>query len=43
MDNYFNYSYYDEEGKYIIILHPNAPKETIERYSKICDEVKFKE
>lgn len=43
MDNYFNYSYYNEEGKHIAIVHPNTPKETIERYLQKYDEVKFKE
>ncbi len=43
MDNYINYSYYDETGKYIAIVHENTPKETIERFKKIYDEVKYKE
>ena len=43
MDNYFNYSFYDEIGKHIAIVHPNTPKETIERYLEKYDEVKFKE
>ncbi len=43
MDNYFNYSYYDETGKYIAIVHKNTPKETIEKYLEKYDEVKYKE
>lgn len=43
MEQGFNYSYYDETGKYIAIVNENTPKETIERLSKIYDEVKYKE
>lgn len=43
MDNYFNYSFYDETGKNIVIVHKNTPKETIERYAQVYDEVKFEE
>ena len=43
MDNYISYSYYDEEGKHIAIVHKNIPKEVMEELSKKYDEVKFKE
>jgi hypothetical protein len=40
MDSYINHSYYDEVGKYIVVVHKNTPKETIERYKKKYDEVR---
>lgn len=43
MDNYINYSYYDENGKHILIIHKNTPQETIDRYLQKYDEVKYKE
>lgn len=43
MDNYINYAYYDETGKYIAIVHKNTSKETMQRYLEKYDEVKFEE
>ena len=43
MDNYINYSYYDELGKHILIIHKNTPQETIDRYLQKYDEVRYKE
>ena len=43
MEEGLNYSYYDESGKHIAIVHKNTPKESIERYLQKYDEVKYKE
>ena len=43
MDNYIQYTYYDEEEKNIAIINKNTPKEIIEQLSKEYDEVKYKE
>ena len=43
MDNYIQYTYYDEVGKHIAILNHNVTKEVMEELSKQYDEVKFKE
>lgn len=43
MDNYFNYSYYDETGKNIAIVSRNIPKEKFIELSKQYDEIKFEE
>ena len=43
MEQGFNYSYYDETGKHIAIVHENTPKETIERLKKKYDEVRYEE
>lgn len=43
MDNYIKYTYYDEIGKKIAIVHKNTPKEVMEQLSKEYDEVKYKE
>ena len=37
------YSFYDETGKYIAIVHENTPKETIERLKQKYNEVRYKE
>lgn len=39
----FIYSYYDETGKHIAIVHKNTPKESIERYKEKYDEVRYEE
>lgn len=43
MDNYIQYTYYDEFRKKIAIINKNTPKEIIEQLSKEYDEVKYKE
>ena len=43
MDNYIQYAYYDEMGKFIAIIRKGTPKEIIEKLSKEYDEVKYKE
>ena len=43
MDNYIQYTYYDEVGDYIAIINKNTPKEIIKKLSEEYDEVKYKE
>ncbi len=43
MDNYIQYTYYDETKKYIAIVNKNTPNEIIKELQKKYDEVKFKE
>ena len=43
MDNYIQYTYYDEVGKYIAIVNQNVTEEIMEELCKKYDEVKFKE
>lgn len=43
MDNYIQYTYYDELRKKIAIINKNTPKEIIEQLSKEYDEIKYKE
>jgi len=43
MDNYIQYTYYDEVGKHIAIINQDTPKEIIKKLQKKYDEVKYKE
>lgn len=43
MDNYIQYTFYDEVGKNIAIINKNTPKEFIKKLQEEYDEVKYKE
>lgn len=43
MDNYIQYTYYDEVGYKVAIINKNTPKEIIMKLQKEYDEVKYKE
>lgn len=43
MEEGFLYSYYEEDGTTVAIVHENTPPETIERLKKIYDDVRYKE
>ncbi len=43
MDNYIQYTFIDEVGHNVAIIHKSTPKEIIEQLSKEYDEVKYKE
>lgn len=39
----FLYSYYEEDGKEVAIIHKNTPQETIDRLKQKYDEVRCEE
>lgn len=43
MEKYINYTFYEETGKHIAIIYENTPKEILEEFKKVYDEVKYKE
>lgn len=43
MDNYIQYTYYDETRNKIAIIYPNTPQKIIKELQKKYDEVKYKE
>lgn len=43
MNNYIEYTFYDENKKLIAIINQNTPKEEIKKLLEKYDEVKYKE
>ncbi len=43
MDDYIQYTYYDEVGKHIAIINQDTPNEIIKKLQEEYDEVKLKE
>ena len=43
MDNYIQYTFYDEVGKKVAIIYQNTPNEIIQKLQEQYDEVKYKE
>ena len=43
MDNYIQYTFYDEIGNHIAIINKDIPKEIIKKLQEEYDEVKYKE
>jgi len=43
VDNYIQYTFYDEVGKKVAIIYQNTPKEIIKKLQEQYDEVKYKE
>jgi len=43
MNNYINYTFYDDDQRLIAIVYPNTPIEVIHDLLQKYDEVKFKE
>ena len=43
MDNYIQYTYYDETRNKIAIIYPKTPREVIKKLQEEYDEVKYKE
>ena len=43
MDNYIQYTFYDETRKKIAIINKNTPKDIIKKLQEEYDEVKYKE
>lgn len=43
MDNYIQYTYYDDIGKNIAIINTDTPNEVIKKLQEEYDEVKYKE
>ena len=41
--DYVDYTFYDESGKYIAIVKDNISKEMLEKLQEEYDEVKYKE
>lgn len=43
MDNYIQYTFYDDTKKKIAIINKNTPKDIIKKLQEEYDEVKYKE
>ena len=43
MDNYIQYTFYDDTKKKIVIINKNTPKDIIKKLQEEYDEIKYKE